>query len=100
MTLSIDDIRKLAYLARLDLSEPEAVALAPQFQQVLAFVEQLSELNTDDVEPMTTALDVVNRWSEDFVGPSLPREAALASAPASDGECFLVPPVLGPTTGN
>ncbi len=95
MTLSIDDIRKLAYLARLDLSEPEAIALAPQFQQVLAFVEQLGELDTDDVEPMTTALDVVNRWSEDVVGESLPREAALANAPASDGECFLVPPVLG-----
>jgi aspartyl-tRNA(Asn)/glutamyl-tRNA(Gln) amidotransferase subunit C len=95
MTLSIDDIRKIAYLARLDLSEPEAIALAPQFQQVLAFVEQLSELDTEDVEPMTTALDVVNRWSEDVVGESLLREAALANAPASDGECFLVPPVLG-----
>lgn len=95
MTLSIDDIRKLAYLARLDLSEPEAIALAPQFQQVLDFVKQLSELDTEDVEPMTTALDVVNRWSEDVVGESLQREAALANAPASDGECFLVPPVLG-----
>jgi len=100
MTLSIDDIRKLAYLARLELSEAEAVSLAPQFQQVLAFVEQLNELDTENVEPMTTALDVVNRWTPDVVGESLPREAALANAPASDGECFLVPPVLGSTSGN
>lgn len=100
MTLSIDDIRKLAYLARLDLSESEAAALAPQFQQVLAFVEQLSELDTEDVEPMTTALDVVNRWEPDVVGEGLSREAALANAPASDGECFLVPPVLGSAAGN
>jgi aspartyl-tRNA(Asn)/glutamyl-tRNA(Gln) amidotransferase subunit C len=100
MTLSIDDIRKLAYLARLDLSEAEAESLAPQFQQVLTFVEQLSELNTEDVEPMTTALDVVNRWTPDVASESLSREAALANAPANDGECFLVPPVLGSTTGN
>jgi aspartyl-tRNA(Asn)/glutamyl-tRNA(Gln) amidotransferase subunit C len=100
MTLSIDDILKLAYLARLDLSQSEAVALAPQFQQVLAFVEQLSELDTENVEPMTTALDVVNRWSEDVVVESLSRQSALANAPASDGECFLVPPVLGSTSNH
>jgi aspartyl-tRNA(Asn)/glutamyl-tRNA(Gln) amidotransferase subunit C len=100
MTLSIDDIHKLAYLARLELSQSEAVALAPQFEQVLAFVEQLSELDTRDVEPMTTALDVVNRWMPDVVGESLPRQAALANAPASDGECFLVPPVLGSAAGS
>lgn len=100
MTLSIDDIRKLAHLARLDLSQAEAESLAPQFQQVLEFVEQLSELDTEDVEPMTTALDVVNRWTADVAGESLTREAALSNAPASDGECFLVPPVLGSTSAH
>jgi len=99
MTLSIDDIRKLALLARLDLSQADALALAPQFEQVLAFVDQLGELDTRHVEPMTTALDVVNRWADDVAIDSLPRDAALANAPSSDGESFLVPPVLGSVAG-
>lgn len=99
MTLSIDDIRKLALLARLDLSHADAVALAPQFEQVLSFVDQLGELDTQHVEPMTTALDVINRWADDVATASLGREAALANSPSNDGECFLVPPVLGAASG-
>jgi len=99
MTLSIDDIRKLALLARLDLSQADAVALAPQFEQVLSFVDQLGELDTQHVEPMTTALDVVNRWADDVPTVSLRRDAALANSPSNDGECFLVPPVLGLASG-
>lgn len=98
-TLSIDEIRKLALLARLEITADEAAVLAPQFSHVLEFVEQLRELDTESVEPMTTALDVTNRWAEDEVETSLPRSDALANSPAHDGECFLVPPVLGPTQG-
>ncbi len=97
MSLSTADIQKLALLARLQLSDTAAAELAPQFEQMLAFVDQLNELDTDDVEPMTTALDVINRWQADQPVDSLPREDALRCAPASDGEHFLVPPVLGPT---
>jgi aspartyl-tRNA(Asn)/glutamyl-tRNA(Gln) amidotransferase subunit C len=100
MSLSIDEIRKIAFLARLDLSQQEAIALAPQFQQVLTFVEQLNQLDTTGVEPMTTALDVINCWSDDSIQGSLSRQDALLNAPASDGECFLVPPVLGLASSN
>lgn len=93
--LSAEDVRKLAYLARLELADGEAEVLAPQFLQILAFVEQLSELDTEQVEPMTTALDVTNRWAEDHAHAGLSPQQALAVAPASDGEYFLVPPVLG-----
>lgn len=96
-SLSIEEIQKLALLARLEITAAEAAQLAPQFSQVLDFVEQLQALDTESIEPMTTALDVTNRWAADQVEPSLPREAALANAPAQDGESFLVPPVLGPT---
>jgi aspartyl-tRNA(Asn)/glutamyl-tRNA(Gln) amidotransferase subunit C len=99
MTLSIDEIRKLAFLARLDLSHADAVALAPQFEQVLSFVDQLGELDTRHVEPMTTALDVINRWADDVATTSLGRDAALANSPSNDGECYLVPPVLGAASG-
>ena len=95
-TLSIAEIRKLAMLARLEISDAEATALAPQFGQILEFVSQLNQLDTENVEPLGTPLDLVNRWDDDFPKPGLSREQALANAPASDGECFLVPPVLGP----
>jgi aspartyl-tRNA(Asn)/glutamyl-tRNA(Gln) amidotransferase subunit C len=94
-TLSVEDIRKVAYLARLELSDAETETLAPQFLQILTFIEQLGELDTEHVEPMTTALDVTNRWADDVIEPGLSSQQALAAAPASDGEYFLVPPVLG-----
>ncbi len=95
MALSTEDVRKLALLARLDISDDEVEHLGPQIQSILGFVAKLSELDTTDVEPMTTALDVDNRWRPDQTHDSLERESALANAPAADEECFRVPPVLG-----
>jgi aspartyl-tRNA(Asn)/glutamyl-tRNA(Gln) amidotransferase subunit C len=96
MPLSADDVRKLALLARLEISEEEVKQLTPQLEAILGFVAKLSELDTTSVEPMTTALDVDNRWRSDVVEPGLDRTAALSNAPASDEECFRVPAVLGP----
>jgi aspartyl-tRNA(Asn)/glutamyl-tRNA(Gln) amidotransferase subunit C len=90
-----DEIRVLAHLARLELSPNEVRTIGPQLQNILGFIEQLSRLNTDDVEPMTAALDVVNRWQSDEVVKSLSRDEALCNSPAEDGEYFLVPAVLG-----
>ena len=95
MALSADDVRKLALLARLELSDEEVEHLGPQLESILGFVAKLSELETDDVEPMTTALDVYNRWRADELRPGLDRESALANAPSADEACFRVPPVLG-----
>jgi aspartyl-tRNA(Asn)/glutamyl-tRNA(Gln) amidotransferase subunit C len=96
--MDADDVRKLALLARLRLSDAEVTQFGPQIGQILEFVHQLSELDTTGVEPMTTALDVVNRWQEDRVLPGLAVEQALSNAPQEDGSCFLVPPVIGPTS--
>lgn len=97
MAFSDDDIRKLAHLARLELSDQEVATLGPQLERILGFVEQLAELDTEGVEPMTTALEVNNRWAADRLEAGLSREAALANAPLADDECFLVPPVLPPS---
>ncbi len=93
--MSDDDIRKLALLARLELSDDEVRTLGPQLQSILGFVEQLAEVDTDDVEPMTTALEVDNRWRADVVQPGLSHEDALRNSPQCDENYFLVPPVLG-----
>ena len=95
MSLSSAEVRKLALLARLDLSDDEVASVGPQLDSILAFVEQLTELDTTDVEPMTTALDVDNRWREDRQIDTLSNEEALANAPSQSEGCFLVPPVLG-----
>ncbi|TWU57505.1 Asp-tRNA(Asn)/Glu-tRNA(Gln) amidotransferase subunit GatC [Rubripirellula reticaptiva] len=95
MSLTDEDVRKLALLARLDLSDAEVQKVRPQLDGILGFVQKLSELDTDGVEPMTTALDVDNRWREDTPVAGLTHQQALANSPSHDDECFLVPPVLG-----
>lgn len=97
MSLTDDDVRKLALLARLELSDEELTKVRPELDSILGFVERLSQLDTEDVEPMTTALDVDNRWRDDVHVPGLSNDQALKNAPSHDGEFFLVPPVLGPS---
>ena len=62
--------------------------------QILAYVDQLNELDTDGVEPMMHVLDLSNVFRKDEVLPSIDRDVALANAPKTDGEYFLVPKIL------
>ncbi len=77
------------------MSDDEVAMVRPQLDRILEFVESLSALDTEDVEPMTTALDVDNRWRADELVSGLSNAQALENAPAHDDECFLVPAVLG-----
>lgn len=95
MSLSRDKVLKVSLLARLQLSESELETMTTQLGQIVEYVDQLSQVDTKDVEPMAHALDVTNMIAEDELRPSLPREEALANAPHQDGECYLVPAVLG-----
>jgi aspartyl-tRNA(Asn)/glutamyl-tRNA(Gln) amidotransferase subunit C len=95
MSLTRQDVEKVALLARLRLSADELDALTEQLSKVVGYVEQLGELDTEGVAPMAHAVEVTNVFRDDAVQPSLPRDQALASAPHHDGACFLVPAVLG-----
>jgi aspartyl-tRNA(Asn)/glutamyl-tRNA(Gln) amidotransferase subunit C len=95
MQVTRQDIVKVAALAKLDLPESELELVADKFNRVLDFVAQLNQVNTVGVEEMAHPVDVHSVLREDVLRPSLPREVALANAPKSDGEFFLVPPVLG-----
>jgi aspartyl-tRNA(Asn)/glutamyl-tRNA(Gln) amidotransferase subunit C len=95
MALSRADVEKVALLARLQLTEAELSAMTEQLREVVAYVDLLSEVDTTGVEPMAHALEVTNVLADDVVEPSLPREAALASAPRHNGRGYLVPAVLG-----
>ncbi|HEX4000349.1 MAG TPA: Asp-tRNA(Asn)/Glu-tRNA(Gln) amidotransferase subunit GatC [Pirellulales bacterium] len=95
MSLSRADVEKVALLGRLRLTPQELDTMTAQLGAVVAYVEQLSELNTDDVEPMAHAVELTNVFRPDELQPSLDRSAALANAPHHDDEYYLVPAVLG-----
>jgi aspartyl-tRNA(Asn)/glutamyl-tRNA(Gln) amidotransferase subunit C len=93
-TLTPEQVRKVANLARLQLSEADVSRFTQQLGQVLGYVEMLGELDTEGVAPLAHPLEIENVLREDVPIPSLPREAALSNAPKSDGRCFLVPQII------
>jgi aspartyl-tRNA(Asn)/glutamyl-tRNA(Gln) amidotransferase subunit C len=95
MSLSRADVEKVSLLGRLLLSEAELDMMTAQLGRVVGYVEQLSEVNTDGIQPMAHAVEIHNVFRDDTLRPSLPREAALANAPKRDSECYRVPAVLG-----
>ena len=94
MSLSVDEVGKVALLARLRLSPDELQTFTGQLNAIVEFVEQLQALDTTNVEPLAHGIDMHNVFRDDVVGPSLPREQALANAPKRNEDGFLVPAVL------
>jgi aspartyl-tRNA(Asn)/glutamyl-tRNA(Gln) amidotransferase subunit C len=95
MALTRADVEKVALLARLRLGEVELETMTGQLAQIVAYVDQLGEVDTSGVEPMAHAVEVTNVFAADEVQPSLARDAALATAPRHNGRGYLVPAVLG-----
>lgn len=89
-----DEVREVAKLARLELSEDEISTYADQLTKVLDYVALLDEVDTEGVEPMVHAVDQGNVFRVDEVRPSLTRHDALANAPKTDGKYFQVPQVI------
>lgn len=92
--LSRDEVAHLAMLARIDLSEDELVMLSGQLEQILDSVAKVGEVAADDIPPMSHPLPLTNVTRPDEIRPSLTAEAALAAAPASEQQRFLVPRIL------
>ena len=95
MSLAHADVEKVALLARLQLTNEEVVMMTRQLTDIVAYIDQLNELDTSDVQPMAHAVELQNVFAEDVCRPSLPREEALANAPKRDEQCYRVPAVLG-----
>lgn len=92
------DIRKIAKLAHLEITDAEVELYTPQMENIVAYVEQLNELNTDDVDAMLGGLTDEGKVTEtiraDEVILSLGTDAALSQAPAAAEGHFRVPKVL------
>ena len=86
-----DQVLHVARLARLDLRDDEVQQMAAELSSVLAHVESISELDLDGVEPTSHVVAIDNALRPDEIRPSLPRDVALASAPAVQADGFLVP---------
>ena len=94
MALSAADVRWVAHLARLDLSEAELETMTRQLSAIIEYVNQLQQVNTDGVEPLAHPLPMHNVFREDEPRPSLAVDAALANAPQRKGDFYAVPAVL------
>lgn len=93
--ISIDEVHHLAQLSSLQLDDTEAEALRVDLGNILGYIEQLSELNTDGVEPTYQVTGLSNVWREDTVDDyGVSRESLLALAPEADQNQIKVPKVL------
>ncbi len=96
MSLSLDDVRHIADLARLQLSEDELHRYRQQLSAILDYAARLDEVDTSNIAPTATVLPLRTVLRPDEVRPSLPRETLLSNAPDADASAgmFRVPPVL------
>ena len=97
MALTPDDVRRVADLARLELTGDEAERLTHHLNDLLAQFARLQELDTNGVPPTSHAVPVQALLRDDVARPSLPREVVLANGPRVDQELggFIVPQVIG-----
>ena|ERR1700722_9182830 len=91
------DLLKLKKLSRIECSEEEQKKLLHSLRNILAYIDQLKEVDTEGVTPCSHVLEtMVNVMREDEVGETLPRELFLSNAPAHTGGLVRVPPVMKP----
>lgn len=94
-----DQVRRVALLSRLELSDQEVTQFSGQLSAIVEYIEKLNELDTEGVEPLAHCLPVHNVLREDIPKPSLSNDAALANAPDREDEYFKVPKILDDNSG-
>ncbi|MGI6129737.1 MAG: Asp-tRNA(Asn)/Glu-tRNA(Gln) amidotransferase subunit GatC [bacterium] len=87
-------IDRIANFAQLELTAEEKSELAQQLSEILTFAQQLAKVNTDDVEPTISVLDLKNMWRDDEVVTWLSQDQALAQATEVQDGCFKVPRIM------
>jgi len=94
MSVDADTVRRIAHLARIAVAEEEVEHLKAELNAMLAFVEQLSEVNVDGVEPMTSVTPMKLKLRKDAVTDGGDAAKVLANAPQTEDGFFLVPKVV------
>lgn len=89
-----EQIRKVAHLARLELTEAEEEQFTTQVGSILEYFEQLSELDTENIKPTTRAIEVSNVTRPDELQPFTDLQSIMSAAPDVEGDFFKVPKIL------
>jgi aspartyl-tRNA(Asn)/glutamyl-tRNA(Gln) amidotransferase subunit C len=94
MSLSLEEVRRIALLARIEISDAEAQAMRSQLNGIFGLIEQMQSLDTEGIEPMSHAQDVTLRLREDVVTEQDRRELYQSAAPRVEAGLYLVPKVI------
>ncbi|MGH8751544.1 MAG: Asp-tRNA(Asn)/Glu-tRNA(Gln) amidotransferase subunit GatC [Burkholderiales bacterium] len=94
MPLSLDDVKRIAHLARLEITEAEAAVALHQLSGIFALIEEMQALDTSGIEPMSHAQDVAQRLRADAVTEPNRRELFQSIAPQVERGLYLVPKVV------
>ena len=94
MSVDKDTVANIARLARISVPEDQQAALAGELSNILGWIEQLNEVDTDDVAPMASVHDAKLRWRPDVVDDGGIRDRVLANAPQDQDGYFVVPKVV------
>ena len=94
MSLSLDDVKRIAYLARIAIDDKEAAGVLKQLSGIFALIEQMQAVDTTGIEPMSHAQDVVLRLRDDVITESDQRELFQSVAPQVEVGLYLVPKVI------
>ncbi len=95
MAISEEQVRHVALLARLKLTDEQVASLGEDLNSILGHIDTIQQLDLEGVEPTAHALDVVNETRADEVRPGLPRELALRNAPEATPDAFVIPRIVG-----
>ena len=99
MTIDREEVRKVANLARLDITEAEEEAFTGDLNSILEYFDRLSELDTTDVPPTTRAIETSNITRSDKLTPFSEKEELLKAAPEQQGSFFRVPKIISSDEG-
>lgn len=94
MSVDSDTVRRIAHLARIRLPEERVEPMREQLNTILAFVEQLDEVDTEGVEPMTSVVETTMRLRADAITDGNKADDVVANAPSSEDGFFMVPKVV------
>lgn len=94
MKIDQESLNKIAHLARLEIKPEEQAALLNSMDSVLTWMDQLNEIDTEGVEPLTHVMDEGNNWRKDQGANTLSREEALFNAPLKNSTYIMVPKVI------
>ncbi len=94
MSITPEEVRKIAHLARLQINDDEVDQYAVELSNIISFVEKMNTADTQDIEPMAHPLDIIQRLREDKVTETNQREKFQTIAPRAEKGLYLVPKVI------